>query len=150
MEKSQNFLTKAITIAMEAHKDQYDKYGQPYIGHVFRVMQQGRTDDEKALGVLHDVVEDTSWTFEALEQEGIPLHIINALRCITKLSEDEDYDHFVARTLQNRLASIVKLYDLTDNMDIRRMPEIQEKDLTRLNKYLRAYRQISAAVILEK
>ena len=65
-----------------------------------------------------------------------------ALRCVTKLSEDEDYDHFIARVKTNPLAVKVKLNDLKDNMDITRLEEVTEKDLTRLNKYIRAYRQL--------
>ncbi|NLR57048.1 phosphohydrolase [Chitinophaga polysaccharea] len=140
-------LSRAIAIATEAHKDQLDKYGQPYLGHVFRVMQMGRTEDEKIVGVLHDLVEDTDWTFEALEKEGLAPHLLAALYCVTKSDEDEDYNHFIDRTLQNRLACAVKLNDLTDNMDIRRMPYVQEIDVARLNKYLHAYRRIAAAVI---
>ena len=139
-------LEKAIEIAMKAHRGQLDKYGAPYLGHVTRVMNMGRTEEEKICGILHDVVEDTDWTFEQLAAEGFSPVVIEALRCITKLSEDEDYDHFVQRTLQNRLSCLVKLNDLTDNMDIKRMPEVTEKDVARLNKYLRAYRTISQAL----
>ncbi|WP_276480885.1 phosphohydrolase [Paraflavitalea pollutisoli] len=139
-------LEKAIDIATQAHQGQVDKYGAPYIGHVMRVMNMGRTEEEKICGVLHDVVEDTDWTFERLASVGFGPDIIAALRCVTKESESEDYDHFVQRTLQNRLACLVKLNDLTDNMDVRRMPEVTSKDIARLNKYLRAYRKIAAAV----
>ncbi|KAA2243553.1 HD domain-containing protein [Chitinophaga agrisoli] len=139
-------LLKAITIATEAHKGQLDKYGAPYLGHVMRVMSMGRTEEEKICGVLHDVVEDTDWTFEQLAAEGFGTEILEALRCVTKLSDDEDYDHFVARILPNRLACLVKLNDLTDNMDIRRMPAVTEKDIARLNKYIKAYRQVSDAI----
>src|ERR1700754_2495112 len=132
-------LQRAIEIAAEAHRGQTDKYGAPYLGHVTRVMNLGRTEEEKICGVLHDVVEDTDWTFERLESEGFSPVIIEALRCVTKLSEGEDYEHFVQRTLQNRLACLVKLNDLTDNMDVRRMPVVTEKDVARLNKYLKAY-----------
>jgi len=137
-------LQRAIEIAIDAHKGQTDKYGAPYIGHVMRVMNLGRTEEEKICGVLHDVVEDTSWTFEQLAAEGFSPEILEALRCVTKLSEDEDYDHFTARILPNRLACLVKLNDLTDNMDLRRIPEVKEKDVARFNKYLKAYRQVSA------
>ncbi len=143
-------LTRAITIATEAHQGQVDKYGQPYITHVLRVMQMGRTTDEKIVGVLHDVVEDSRWTFEDLAREGLAPHLLEALRCVTKQSEEEDYEHFVNRTLQNRLAATVKLNDLTDNMDIRRMTSVQDKDVARLNKYLNAYRKIAAALIQDK
>lgn len=63
-------LERAIQIATEAHKGQLDKAGKDYIGHPLRVMEMGKTEDEKIVGVLHDVVEDGDWTFEALEAEG--------------------------------------------------------------------------------
>ena len=108
-----------------------------------RVMLAGHTEEERIVGVLHDVVEDTDWTFEALRKEGFSERILTALDCVTKKSEDEDYDDFVARTRTNALAIRVKLNDLTDNMDIRRMQEVKEKDVKRLNKYLRAYKLLS-------
>ena len=129
-------LKKAIEIAMAAHKEQSDKYGAPYVLHVLRVMNAGRTTDEKIAGVLHDLVEDTQWTFEQLDQEGFQPHIIEALRCVTKINEEENYEDFIERIKVNPLAVAVKLNDLRDNMDLTRMPEVAEKDLPRLNKYL--------------
>lgn len=137
-------LDKAIKIAMKAHAGQTDKYGAPYIQHPLRVMALGRTDDERIVGILHDVVEDSDWTFEDLQKEGFSNRVIDALRCVTKHSDDEDYDAFVARTRTNHLAVRVKLNDLRDNMDIRRMDEVKEKDIKRLNKYLRAYKLLMA------
>jgi (p)ppGpp synthase/HD superfamily hydrolase len=110
-------------------------------------MNMGITEEEKICGVLHDIVEDTDVTFEQLAAEGLSPVILDALRGVTKLSEDEDYDQFIQRTLQNRLSCLVKLHDLTDNMDIRRMTVVKEKDVARLNKYLKAYKIISASVI---
>lgn len=135
-------LDRAKEIAKVAHEGQVDKAGKPYIEHPMRVMKMGKSMEEKIAGVLHDVVEDSEWTFEMLEKEGIPKDVMDALRCVTKLSEDEDYDHFIARVKTNPLAVKVKLNDLKDNMDITRLEEVTEKDLTRLNKYIRAYRQL--------
>ena len=135
-------LQKAIDIATKAHEGQVDKAGQPYIDHPLRVMNMGTTDEEKIVGVLHDVVEDSDWTFEELAAEGFSIEVIEALRCITKLSENEPYDKFIQRVKANPLAAKVKLYDLTDNMDIRRLAYISEKDVKRLRKYLKAYRQL--------
>ncbi|MFV0271789.1 MAG: hypothetical protein ACK5HZ_08955 [Macellibacteroides fermentans] len=135
-------LQKAIDIATKAHEGQVDKAGQPYIDHPLRVMNMGTTDEEKIVGVLHDVVEDSDWTFEELAAEGFSIEVIEALRCITKLSENEPYDKFIQRVKANSLAAKVKLYDLTDNMDIRRLAYISEKDVKRLRKYLKAYRQL--------
>ena len=136
-------LDRAKAIATSVHEGQVDKAGKPYIEHPMRVMNMGKTVEEKIAGVLHDVVEDSDWTFEMLEKEGIPKDVMDALRCVTKLSEDEDYDHFIERVKTNPLAVKVKLNDLKANMDITRLGEVTEKDLARLNKYIRAYRQLT-------
>lgn len=136
-------LKRAIEIAFEAHRDQKDKNGEPYIGHVLRVMNMGRTENEKICGVLHDLVEDTEWTFDNLRSEGFSKTIVDALTCVTKTSEDEDYEEFTDRIAKNRLAVLVKINDLSDNMDVRRLDVIREKDIHRLNKYLRAYRRLT-------
>ena len=135
-------LERAIEIATEAHRGQFDKAGNDYIGHPLRVMAAGKTTEEKIVGVLHDVVEDTDWTFERLAAEGFSAKIIEALQCVTKLSENEPYDKFIARVKENPLAVAVKLNDLSDNMDIRRLPYISDKDVKRLKKYLKAYKQL--------
>lgn len=135
-------LSKAINLAMQAHAGQVDKAGMPYIGHVMRVMQAGKTIDEKIVGVLHDVVEDTTWTFDALLAEGFPVHIVDALRCVTKLSNDEPYEAFINRVKNNPLAVAVKINDLTDNMDIRRLQTLTDADVQRLRKYLKAYQSL--------
>ncbi len=135
-------LNRAIEIATKAHEGSTDKYGAPYINHVTRVMNMGQNDNQKIVGVLHDVIEDTQWTFEDLEKEGFSIEVIEALKCVTKTSEDEDYAEFITRVKINPLAVKVKLNDLTDNMDIKRMPEVLESDLKRLNKYLKAYNEL--------
>ena len=136
-------LAKAINIAVEAHKEQVDKVGMPYLGHVMRVMLSGRTDAEKIVGVLHDVVEDTDWTFDALLKEGFSTEIVEALRCVTKISDDEPYDDFIERVKSNPLAVAVKINDLTDNMDVRREDEINDYVVNRLRKYLKAYKDLT-------
>ena len=136
-------LERAIQIATEAHKGQLDKAGRDYIGHPLRVMEMGKTEDEKIVGVLHDVIEDTDWTFEKLEAEGFSREVIEALKCVTKLSENENYDDFIERVKKNPLSVAVKINDLTDNMDIRRLPYLSDKDVKRLKKYLKAYKKLT-------
>ena len=135
-------LNRAIEIATEAHKGQFDKSGKDYIGHPLRVMEMGKNEEERIVGVLHDVVEDTPWTFEMLEAEGFSSEIIAALKCVTKISENENYDDFIERVKKNPLAVAVKINDLTDNMDIRRLPYLSDKDVKRLKKYLKAYKKL--------
>lgn len=132
-------LERAIQIATEAHRGQVDKAGNDYILHPLRVMELGNSLEEKIVGILHDVVEDTDWTFERLADEGFSPIVLDALRCVTKLSEDEPYDHFISRVQANPLAIAVKLNDLSDNMDIWRLKTLTEKDFIRLQKYHKAY-----------
>ena len=134
------FLFRAIEIAKKAHDGQTDKSGMPYIGHIMRVMNAGKTIDEKIVGVLHDIVEDTEWSFDALLEEGFPAHIVDAVKCVTRLTNDEPYEDFIRRIKENRLATAVKINDLTDNMDIRRLKEISDKDVKRLKKYHQVYK----------
>ncbi|MGL6038290.1 MAG: phosphohydrolase [Soonwooa sp.] len=144
-------LYKAIKIAQKAHKKQTDKYDAPYLGHVFRVMEAGKTIDEKIVGALHDVVEDhPEFSFKYLLDQGFPQYIIDAVECLTKReSEDpelnEPYEDFIKRIEQNPLAVKVKINDLKDNMDLRRFTRpIEAKDLKRLNKYLKAYQYLTS------
>lgn len=81
-------LERAIEIATEAHKGQVDKSGKEYIGHPFRVMEMGKTEEEKIVGMLHDVVEDTDWTFERLAEEGFSDEVIAALKCVTAARQE--------------------------------------------------------------
>lgn len=136
-----SMLEKAIGIAVEAHRGQRDRNGQPYILHPLRVMFRLQTDEERMVGILHDVVEDTPWTFEALGKEGFSAQVLNAIDCVTK-REGESYEDFVNRSAANPLARRVKLADLEDNMDVRRLPGVRPKDFERMAKYLKAWKQL--------
>ncbi len=135
-------IERAVEIAVAAHKGQVDKVGRPYILHVLQVMMAGKTDDEKILGALHDVVEDTDWTYDQLRKEGFSETILTALECVTKRSPDEDYHEFTERVKKNPLAIRVKLNDLRSNMDLTRLDKVREKDIERFNKYVKAYNEL--------
>ena len=127
-------LERAIEIAVSAHKGQLDKGGNPYILHPLSVMMALDLEDEKIVGVLHDVIEDNEeWTFEKLAIEGFSLSVIDALKSVTKLSENEDYDDFITRSLANEIGKKVKMADLRHNMDVSRIDKISELDIDRLN-----------------
>lgn len=137
-------LARAIEIAASAHRNQADKGGSPYILHPIRVMMSLDTEDEKIVGVLHDVVEDSDvWNFERLKEEGFEENILSALKSVTKLSEDEDYRQFIKRAGQNEIGRNVKIADIKDNLDVTRLKSISEKDVARLNKYKRALDKLS-------
>ena len=128
----------AIKIAVSAHEGQTDKGGNPYILHPLRVMMSVESESEKIVAILHDVVEDSDWTFDALLEQGFSHEIIEALKSVTKESEDEDYDAFIQRAIQNPIGRKVKIADLKDNLDVTRIPVLQEKDIQRIDKYKRA------------
>ena len=128
-------LERAIALASQAHEGQVDKAGAPYILHPLRVMLAQRTDAARIVAVFHDVCEDCAgWTFERLPGEGFTPELIEALRSVTKV-DGEDYMDFVRRAAANPVGRTVKMADLRDNLDIRRIAKLADKDLERINRY---------------
>lgn len=136
-------LDTALAIAIQAHAGQTDKAGQPYILHPLRLMFQMETEEEKITAVLHDVVEDTDWTLADLRAEGFREEVITAVAAVSR-RKGESYEAFIERLKPNPLAVKVKLADLIDNMDVRRLQTITPKDLARLEKYHRAWITLTA------
>ncbi len=127
-------LERAIEIAASAHAGQCDKAGIPYILHPIRVMLAVSKPDERIAAVLHDVVEDTPWTIEALSKEGFSPEILDAVQALTK-GESETRLEAAKRAVQNPIARVVKLADVADNMDLKRLPKPTERDYARLEEY---------------
>ena len=139
-------LERAIEIAQEAHKGVKDKGGHDYIHHPIRVMHAMSNDQEKIVAILHDVVEDSDWTFDRLKEEGFEDSVIESLRCVTKYSEEEDYQEFIKRAATNKIATKVKIADIEDNLDLSRLGTLTEKDLIRIEKYKKALQYLKALV----
>ena len=137
-------LERAIQIAVTAHAGVKDRGGKAYILHPLNVMMRVDTDEEKIVAVLHDVVEDTDWTFEALRDEGFSEIIIEALETVTKKFEDEDYEKFILRCRGNEIGRKVKTADLRENLDVSRIGDLVGKDIQRINKYKRALKTLMA------
>jgi len=133
-----SLLEEAIAIAVAAHRGQVDKAGAPYILHPLRVMFAMTTDEERIAAVLHDVLEDCGWTLDGLRERGLPESVLQALDGLTR-REGESYEAFVARAAANPIARRVKLADLEDNMDLRRLAELTPRDAERLARYHRAW-----------
>ncbi len=139
-------LEKAIEIAVKAHAGQTDKAGAPYVLHPLRMMLRMHSETDMMAAVLHDVVEDgPGWTFESLASEGIPAPVIEAVTFLTKRPEEKgDYERFIRRAAAHPVASRVKLADLEDNMDLRRITNPTDEDFARLKKYRSAYTLLKA------
>ena len=129
-----DLLFKALHIAMNAHEGQVDRAGKPYIMHPIMVASMTHSCDEFVTALLHDVLEDSTYTVDDLHREGIPEHIVEAL-CLLTHDKDEPYMDYVRRIKCSPLARAVKLADLKHNSDLSRLPVISEKDLARAEKY---------------
>ncbi len=138
---SSQTLEDAIQLAVDAHRGVLDKGGQPYILHPLRLMVQMETAEDRIVAVLHDVVEDTDRRIDDLANLGYPPAIVQAVDALTRRkAEGETYEDFIERLRPNPVARHVKLADLADNMDIRRLGgELSPEDLERLQRYRRAW-----------
>lgn len=136
-------LEDAIALAARAHAGQLDKAGQPYILHPLRVMMRLSDPPARIVAILHDTVEDTDVTLEQLRAAGYPAEILAALDAVTR-RDTETYEEFVQRSALDPIGRRVKLADLADNMDLRRLPEVKDKDADRLERYQRAWSQLMA------
>ena len=132
----------AVSIAARAHRGQKDKAGAPYLLHPLRMMLRMDTEAAMMAAVLHDVVEDTDWTIERLREVGFSEEVLEAVDCLTH-REGESYEEFVERVRTNPVARQVKIADLEDNMNVRRMNRLGPKELERLEKYHTAWRVLT-------
>ena len=142
-------LEDAILLAVQKHRGQVDKAGQPYILHPMRVMCRMKTEHEMMAAILHDIVEDTDVSLDDLRDAGYPEAVIEAVDCLSR-REGESYEDFLERTKTNPLAVQVKLGDLQDNMDIRRIESLGKKDIQRLKRYQSAWHDLTALLNLSR
>lgn len=128
---------KALKLCFEAHLDQTDKSGMPYVFHPFHLAEQMDTEEETTVALLHDVVEDTDYTLEDLTAMGFPNRVIEALALMTH-DPKVPYMEYVKVISGNPLATKVKLADLRHNSDTTRLDHIDENALSRVKKYSEA------------
>lgn len=134
---------KALKLCFAAHKDQQDKSGLPYVFHPFHLAEQMTDEDSTIVALLHDVVEDSEYTFADLLAMGFSPRIIDAIRLMTH-DKAVPYMDYVARIKENPLARQVKLADLRHNSDSSRLDVVDEKALARLEKYRAAIALLEA------
>jgi len=149
----QDLYDKCTEIATKFHEGQVDKAGQPYIEHPKRVARNvwaflAKDDDDDSLSfayqaacvaVLHDTFEDTDLTISYLDGQGIPTYIYHGIQDVTR-KPDESYIDFIRRAGNSYYRKYVKLFDLEDNLDVKRLSKLTEDDMKRINKYLKARR----------
>ncbi len=128
---------KAMKLCFDAHKEQFDKSGMPYVFHPLHLAEQMNDEETTIVALLHDVVEDTEYTIEDLAKMGFEKNITDAIALMTH-DDGVDYMDYVRMIKENPVARAVKLADLKHNSDLTRLDSIDEKALIRREKYLKA------------
>ena len=128
---------KALKLCFEAHKEQVDKSGMPYVFHPFHLAEQMESEETTVVALLHDVVEDTDYTIEDLTAMGFDKAVTDAIALMTH-ADGVDYMDYVRAIKENPIAKAVKLADLTHNSDLTRLDTVDEKTIARVEKYRQA------------
>lgn len=127
---------KAMIIAYNAHMNQFDRAGVPYIYHPIHLAEQMDTEIECIVALLHDVVEDTDVTFEQLKKE-FSGEVIEVLKLLTH-DKNTDYMEYIMKLKKNPIAKKIKIADIKHNSDETRLEKVTLKDIARRNKYKKA------------
>lgn len=137
-------IKKASLIMFDAHKEDYDKAGYPYVMHPLHLAEQMDSENAVILALLHDVVEDHGerYSFESLLAEGIPAEVVEALKLLTH-EDGVPYLDYVAEIAKHPLARGVKMADLRHNLDASRM---DGKAAPKKETYLKALKMLEDAV----
>ena len=135
---------KAMKIAFEAHKNQVDKSGMPYVFHPFHLAEQMTDEYSVCAALLHDVAEDTDITLEQIAEQGFPDEVISALRLLTH-EKSVPYLEYVDALKHNAIAVSVKLADIRHNSDLSRLDFIDENAMRRAEKYSSAIKLLLSA-----
>lgn len=133
---------KALKLCFEAHKEQVDKSGMPYVFHPFYLAQQMTDETTVTVALLHDVVEDTDYTFDDLRKLGFGEEVISALILLTH-NKNVPYMQYIEEIKKNPVARAVKTADLRHNSDLSRLSKVDSNALERKEKYLRALEILS-------
>ena len=128
---------KALVISFNAHKNQVDKSGMPYVYHPFHLAEQMKDEFTTCVALLHDVVEDTDITLEDLKGQGFPREVTDAIALMTH-NDAVPYLDYVEKIKDNPIARAVKLADLNHNSDLTRLDVVDGKALERVEKYKKA------------
>ena len=132
----------ALAIARKAHAGQVDKAGVDYIQHPLYVASQVKTEQEKAIALLHDVLEDSDITAADLLAYGLSNEVVTAVQTLTK-KKGQSYQDYLEKVKSNNLARVVKLADLKHNSDLSRLKTVSNTDYERVKKYKNAIRYLS-------
>ena len=86
---------KALKLCFDAHKEQLDKNGMPYVFHPFHLAEQMTTEETTIVALLHDLVEDTDYTIQDLVNMGFDKNVTDAIMLMTHADNVEYMDYVV-------------------------------------------------------
>lgn len=132
-------LERAVHLMIDSQEGQVDKAGQPYFLHPMRVALNCETSVQKTVAFLHDVIEDTAISSADLKRHGFSEEVVEAVLSVTR-KQGEDYEEFIQRCALNPIGRYVKIRDLEDNLNVKRLDELDVSATHRINKYLKALR----------
>ena len=132
---------KALRLCFDAHREQVDKTGLPYVFHPFHLAEQMKDEYTTVCALLHDVVEDTDYTLDDLRSMGYPDEVVDALALLTH-DPEVPYMDYVREIATNPIARKVKMADLRHNSDLSRMDKVDEWAAARTEKYQKALRYL--------
>lgn len=134
---------KAMKLCFDAHKEQVDKSGLPYVFHPVHLAEQMEDEDSTVVALLHDVVEDSDYTLQDIRAMGFAENILEAIALMTH-EPGVDYFDYVRRIRNHSIARKVKLADLRHNSDLSRLDVVDQKALERVEKY-----RVAMKILLE-
>ncbi|TLQ39235.1 HD domain-containing protein [Streptomyces marianii] len=130
-------------LAERAHAGQVDKIGRPYIEHV-RSVAAGLAplgDELVMAGLLHDIVEDTDWTAEALLDAGVPARVVEIVEAVTN-QPGTAYEEKIRRITADPAATLVKIADNAHNSHPDRAAQLPQDKRERLAAKYRTARAV--------
>jgi len=135
------YLHKAITIACDAHQGQSSINGEPYILHPLRLLIKAKSNEEKIIAVLHDVIEKSNISLADLKNKGFDQNIISSIESLSR-RRGESYVDYIARLMKNNISVKIKLLDLADNIKIHNENNDNGIYDAKINQYKNALKQI--------
>ena len=135
------YLHKAITIACDAHQGQSSINGEPYILHPLRLLIKAKSNEERIIAALHDVIEKSNISLADLKNKGFDQNIISSIDSLSR-RKSESYIDYIGRLMQNRISVKIKLLDLADNIKMHRENNKDGIYDAKINQYKNALKQI--------
>lgn len=144
IKNNNNLIFKALELVSRLFIDDVDKGGYPYLEHLISVYRNVSSENQKIVALLHDTIEDKNVTKEDLIELGFPKKIVDDVAMLSR-SKKIEYSKYIDKLVENGSydALVVKLADLTNNMNLSRIKNPTAEDYARVeSRYKPAYEKI--------